>query len=272
MSEMRSVTPAVVGRGVELRYGDHVALAASDFTIPAGASTVMIGPNGSGKSTLLAAIAGLHPVHAGDLQVAGGPPGGTNVAFVMQATKVNELLPVTVREVVAMGRYAHLGLWRRFGPADRRAVEAAILRLGLSDVAGRHLAELSGGQRQRVFVAQGLAQEHSILLMDEPTTGLDLVSSAEIARVVEEETAEGKTVVLAGHDLAEAAEADHVILLANRVVAEGPPAEVLVPALLSEAYQTRIFDAGGILVDDSAHRAAGRRHVHRRRRGVGGGG
>lgn len=262
---MPIVTPAVEASGLELRYGSRVVLAASDFEIPAGSVTAVIGPNGSGKSTLLAAVAGLLKPTAGRLSVLGGEPDSvrSRVAFVLQSTKVNEVLPVTVREVVAMGRYSSLGLLGRFGRPDREAVERDMRRLELDELAGRHLTELSGGQRQRVFVAQGLVQEHDLLLMDEPLTGLDLVSAAVIEAVMAEEKERGVAVVVTTHDLEDAARADQVLLLAGRVIASGPPEQVLVGEHLASAYRSQLIDPSlPRLLDDAAHRPADRRHVH----------
>ncbi|MGH8873820.1 MAG: metal ABC transporter ATP-binding protein [Acidimicrobiia bacterium] len=263
---MQLVTePAVVARDLELRYGSRVALARSSFEIPSARVTAVIGPNGSGKSTLLNGLAGLREPDAGSLEVLGSRPERIRrrIAYVLQSTKVNETLPVTVREVVAMGRYAALGLFGRFERSDRAAVDAALDGLGLTDVAGDHLSELSGGQRQRVFVAQGLVQDHDLLLLDEPFTGLDLVSASVIAEVIQRERQIGCTVVMTTHDLAEAFEADHVLLLAGRVVAAGPPERVLTAERLSAAYRSRVIDVDGrLLVDDSAHRSHGDRHVH----------
>jgi manganese transport system ATP-binding protein len=170
---------------------------------------------------------------------------------------------VTVREVVAMGRFASLGLLGRFGAADRKAVAAAMERLGLTPLAERHLHELSGGQRQRVFVAQGLAQDRDMLLLDEPMTALDGPSAMAINAAITEERRSGRAVVVTTHDLAEAAQADHVILLSRRVVAEGPPGDVLRGPLLSEAYMTQIVEVDGrLLFDDPAHSVSAARHIH----------
>ena len=259
------MSEAVVARDLELVYGEHVALGASDFRFPAGAVTALIGPNGSGKSTVLAAVAGLHEPSAGDLRVLGWTPRKvrSRIAFVPQSTKVNDLLPVTVREVVAMGRYASLGMLGRFGTDDRAALDEALRRLDLEPLAARHLRELSGGQRQRVFVAQGLVQEHEILLLDEPTTGLDIVSTEVIHEVVRSERAAGKAVVLTTHDFAEARAADHVVLLANRVVAEGVPDDVFTPENLAAAYGLEINSAiGHVDLDDPAHQPTRPRHRH----------
>jgi len=257
---------AIVGRGVSFRYGDHVAVAESSFTIPEQATTTLIGPNGSGKSTLLHAISGLVPPATGTLEIVGN----RRIAYVLQATKVNEALPVTVREVVAMGRYATTGPYRRLGVADHVAIDGAIERMGIASIAGRHLRELSGGQRQRVFVAQGIAQEHDVLLLDEPLTGLDLPSAQAIDDVLHEEQAAGRTVVITSHDLNEAAAGDWVVLLAHRVVAFGPPSAVLTPAHLTAAYgPILLHEEGGFMFEDPAHRPVAGRHEHGSRAGEG---
>jgi iron complex transport system ATP-binding protein len=257
---------AAEGRGVVLAYDGRTAVDASDFAIPAGRLTAVIGPNGSGKSTLLNALAGLLAPRQGTIEVLGRLPGRSHrwVAYVLQSTKVNEVMPITVRETVAMGRYALLGLWGFPGLPHRRATQRAMERLEVADLAGRHLYELSGGQRQRVFVAQGLVQEAELLLLDEPFTGLDLVSTERIRAAVVEEVRRGVTVVMTTHDVAEANRADHVLLMAGRVHTEGPPAEALHPDRLSDAYGIGIvhMEDGSLVLDDAHHRPAAERHVH----------
>jgi manganese transport system ATP-binding protein len=258
--------PAIQATEAEFRYGAHVALGAATFTIPEGAITALIGPNGSGKSTLLSGIAGLDRPVSGEISVTAGD-GRAKVAFVLQTTKVNDSLPITVREVVTMGRYSNRSLLGRLTDDDRAAVDAAMERMGVTDLATRHLRELSGGQRQRVFVAQGLAQEHDVLLLDEPLTGLDLPSAMAIDAVIHEEQAAGNTIIMSTHDLAEAHVADHVLLLANRVVASGPPSDVLTGANLKEAYGPSLLHVDGdkLFLDDPAHRPVPGRHVHQDR-------
>lgn len=228
----------VAGRDVVLTRGSTVALRASDFTVPAGKITAIIGPNGSGKSTLLHAIAGLLPVSAGTLTVLGATPQLSQplVSYVLQYTTVPVGTPLTVQEAVMMGRYPALGFLGRPTRADRERVAKAMDRLQVTDLAKRHLSELSGGQRQRVYVAQGIAQDHQVLLLDEPLTGLDLVSARTIDHIIHEEPADGCSVVLTTHDLEEARAADHVILTAGRVVASGPPDAVLTAEHLTNAY------------------------------------
>jgi manganese transport system ATP-binding protein len=229
---------AVVGRGVVIERGTRTAVNTSDFTIPEGSITAIIGPNGSGKSTLLHAIAGLLPLTSGELTVFGGEPQASRerVSYVLQYTAAPTGTPLTVREAVGMGRYPGLGLLRRFTRADKECITSAMARLEITDLERRHLTELSGGQRQRVYVAQGIAQDHAMLLLDEPLTGLDLNSARTIDAIIHEEPTRGCTVVLTTHDLEEARAADHVILTSGRVIAHGKPDTVLTTANLATAY------------------------------------
>ena len=256
---------AVEGHDVTLSYGRHPVLRHADFALPAGAVTSLVGPNGSGKSSLLNAIVGLLPLESGTLTVQERTPGEMRrlIGYVMQSAKVNDQLPVTVREVVTMGRFAVRGAFGRMTDDDRRIVDESIDRLELGDLTGRHLHELSGGQRQRVFVAQGLAQAGDVLLLDEPVTGLDVVSRQRILDVVAEERSAGRTIIMTTHDLSEAADTDHVLLLAGRVVASGTPAEVLTSTNLAEAYGGRLLRLadGMVLIDDPHHHAHGHDHT-----------
>lgn len=256
---------AVRGEGLSLAYGPHPVLVDATFALPAGAVTSLVGPNGAGKSSLLNAIVGLLPARAGTLTVLGDTPEAMrrHVAYVLQSAKVDEQLPITVRETVAMGRYADRGAFGRLTAADRAVVDDSLERLEISDLARRHLHELSGGQRQRVFVAQGLAQRGDVLLLDEPVTGLDLVSRQRILDVVDEERAAGRTIVMTTHDLSEAAGTDHVLLLAGRIVASGAPAEVLTAEHLADAYGGRLLRLadGMVLIDDPHHHAPGHDHA-----------
>ena len=249
--------------GLTLAYGSRAALVGAAFELPVGASVALIGPNGSGKSTLLRALAGLLPPRAGRLDVPARARRGA-VALVLQTTDVDRTLPVTVRETVTMARYAIRGAFGRMRAADHAAVRDALDRLQVADLAGRQLHELSGGQRQRVLVAQGLAQQAELLLLDEPVTGLDAVSRELILEAVATETAAGRTVVVSTHDLDDARRADLVLLLANQVVACGPPDEVLVEHRLSAAYGGRVLRlaSGLVVVDDPHHVTRGVSHTH----------
>lgn len=238
-----TVAAGVVGRGVTLGYGSRVVLERCDFTFPPASITALVGPNGSGKSTLLNALAGILPLRAGTLEVRGRPVSGgaAGAAMVLQTTPENAVLPVTAREVVTMARFAQRGLLRRLRAEDRRAVDEAMARLEVTELADHQLRELSGGQRQRVLVAQGLAQEAELLLLDEPVTGLDLVSRQRILDAMHAECDAGRSVVFSTHDLEDAEQAHHVLLLAGRVVAAGPPEVAITPDTLREAYSGRML-------------------------------
>ncbi len=259
--------PAVIADEAAFRYGSRIAVAPSSFAIPEGSITAIIGPNGSGKSTTLNGIAELIEPSSGSISTmpVGGEP--RRVAYVLQSTRVNESLPITVREVVTMGRYASTGPYRRLDKVDRAAVGQAMDRMEIAGLGDRHITELSGGQRQRVFVAQGLAQDHEMLLLDEPLTGLDITSAQAIDEVIHEEQAHGCTIVLTTHDLTAAQVADYVVLMSGVVVASGPPSEVLTEEHLRTAYgpglihmeDTRLF------LDDPAHQHPPAPHEHQDR-------
>lgn len=251
MADDFHVTDLLV-EGLEVRYGSTVALAGVDLHVPAGTTLAVIGPNGSGKSTLLRAVAGVHRPAAGSVTL----PGHRAPALVFQSTDVDRSVPIRVQETVAMARYPSLGLFRRFRPQDRAVVADAMRRLDITDLAGRQLHDLSGGQRQRVLVAQGLAQDAPLLLLDEPFTGVDLVSRATILDVVAEEQRAGRIVVLTTHSLEDARRCDQILLLDGRVVASGPPEEVLRAETLRQAFGGRVLEVGDEIVLDDPH------HVH----------
>ncbi|MEV6422574.1 zinc ABC transporter ATP-binding protein AztA [Streptomyces sp. NPDC051662] len=188
------------------------------------ATTALVGPNGSGKSTLLGVLAGvIHPT-SGELHHDGERP----PAFVPQRGAVGDTLPLTVRQTVEMGRWGIRGPWRRLTRRDHAAADAALDRLGIGDLASRQLGELSGGQRQRALIAQGLAQESDLLLLDEPTTGLDPEARERIGALLTALVADGVTVVHATHDLSAARAADVCLLLQDgRLAGQGHPDQVL---------------------------------------------
>jgi iron complex transport system ATP-binding protein len=227
----------IIARDLRVFRDDTQVIAASDFHIPYGSTTAIIGPNGSGKSSILHAISGVLEID-GHLDVCGLSPEKAlkNIAYVLQYMPITPGVPLTVKEVVNMGRYSTLGLFKRARATDRERVAWAMDKLNISHLAPKNIANLSGGQRQRVFVAQALTQEHSILLLDEPLTGLDVPSAKVIDQIIHDEPDQGCTVVYTTHDLDEARAADYVILVAGRVVAAGPPDEVLTPDHLAEAY------------------------------------
>nr|WP_308436760.1 zinc ABC transporter ATP-binding protein AztA [Streptomyces poonensis] len=202
--------------------------------IPELATTVLVGPNGSGKSTLLGVLAGVIRPTSGDLHRAGDRP----PAFVPQRGAVGDTLPLTVRQTVEMGRWGERGPWRRLTRRDHATVDAALDRLDIRDLASRQLGELSGGQRQRALIAQGLAQESDLLLLDEPTTGLDPEARERIGALLTALVADGVTVVQATHDLEVARAADACLLLQDgRLAAQGHPDQVLTTSAPARVWQ-----------------------------------
>jgi ABC-type Mn2+/Zn2+ transport system ATPase subunit len=225
--------------GACVHYGAVVALAPSSMSIRRGTSTSLVGPNGSGKTTLLNLLAGL--VEPTDGVVRRAP--GTRVAYVAQHQHHHRWMPLSVDDVLHMGRYGQRGLLGRMRAADRLAIAHAAARLDVSDLRRRPFGDLSGGQRQRVLVAQALATEPDLLLLDEPITGLDLPSQQRILGLIAELTAAGTAVVLSTHHLGEARQTDQVVLLAGCILRAGAPADVLQPGPLAEAFGNRLVDA-----------------------------
>ena len=243
--------PTVAARAVCVHYGSTVALAPSSLDIPRGQSVALVGPNGSGKSTLLLVLAGLLRPTSGSIE----RRRGVRVSFVAQHQLHHRWMPISVGEVLRMGRYGERGLLGRLGAADRRAIDEAAERMDVAAMVRRPFGDLSGGQRQRVLVAQALAARPELLLLDEPITGLDLASQQRILEVITDETTAGTSVVLSTHHLGEARHTDRVLLLAGCVVADGSPDEVLRPALLAEAFGNRMIRTanGAVVIDDHGH-------------------
>jgi zinc/manganese transport system ATP-binding protein len=204
-------------------YGRVPAVDGVTLDIPRGQFLALLGPNGSGKSTLLSQLAGVIRPTAGT--IVGVPD---RVAFVVQRSAVPDRLPLTVRDTVAMGRWAVRGPWARLGRADRALIDESMQRLGLTDLRGRRLASLSGGQRQRALLAQALAQQAPLLLLDEPEAGLDSDARSWITAAVDAEVGRGVTVVVATHDVRTAAGSRRCVLVrSGRVVGDGPPDRIL---------------------------------------------
>jgi manganese transport system ATP-binding protein len=222
---------AVEVRGLHVRYERVEALQGVDFDVPRGTALGIVGPNGSGKSTLLKAVAGLLRPSAGSVRVQGRPPRdlppGT-IGYVPQIEDVDWQFPVSVRDVVAMGRYPRLAPFQSFSAHDRSAVAHAIEALDLGALADRHISALSGGQQQRTFVARAIAQEPLVLLLDEPTTGVDAATEDSLLHLVRGLVADGLPVLMTTHDLDRAAEwFDRLIVVDRKILADGTPDAVL---------------------------------------------
>ncbi len=193
--------------GLRVEYPGTVALRDVDLEVRAGTVSVIAGPNGSGKSTLVETIAGIVVPTAGRRVVSGA------IAFVPQRTAVSDGLPLTVRDVVAVGTWGRLGRWRPARADTRAGVDDALRRLDITDLASASFATVSGGQRQRALLAQGLARRADLLLLDEPTTGLDAASAERIRAAMVDEARRGAAVVCVSHDPAVLAEADRIVRL-----------------------------------------------------------
>jgi ABC-type Mn2+/Zn2+ transport system ATPase subunit len=219
-------------------YGKRPVVEGVTLDMQPGELLVLVGTNGSGKSTLLKTLAGLiQPVH-GELHVLGKDAGQlpTRVAYLPQHPVSSHTLPLQVRDMVTMGRFAHLGLFKRVGASDRAIVNTAMQRTGIEAQASQPIRDLSGGQQQRTHLAQVLARQAEILLLDEPTAGLDINGRKLVADLVSAERARGVTVVMATHELKDADDATSVMLLAQRVVSVGPPNIALSDEYLRECF------------------------------------
>jgi ABC-type Mn2+/Zn2+ transport system ATPase subunit len=215
--------PALDNVSLEIRRGEQVAV---------------IGPNGAGKTTLLKVIAGILALTSGQADVYGHEASGhICIGYVPQRSQVDWKFPVTVSDVVMMGRTAKMGPFRFPGKVDRRVVHETLERVGMADLAARQIGELSGGQQQRVFIARALAQEAELLLMDEPFTGLDTLSQEAIIAILDSLRPQQLTILLSTHDLHLAAERfDHLILLHHGLLGFGAPEQVLTAENLLRAY------------------------------------
>lgn len=239
-------------RDLTLGYGDHVVVQGLDLIVPDGAFTAVVGPNACGKSTLLRALVRLLPARNGAVELDGrtikdwrNKDLAREIAFLPQSTVTPE--GIRVEALVRRGRYAHqsiLGSWR---PADDDVIARAMQAAGVETLADRPVAELSGGQRQRVWIAMVLAQETPYLLLDEPTTFLDIAHQYDLLRLLRRLVEEGRTVVAVLHDLNQACRfADHVVAMREgRIVASGAPAKVVTVDLVRE-----VFDMDCLVVPD----------------------
>lgn len=237
--------------GVTVRYRDVLALDEVDLTVRAGRVTGLVGMNGSGKSTLFKTIMGLVRPQAGRVLLDGADPARARkagvVGYVPQSEAVDWSFPISVRDVVMMGRYGHMGFMRRPRAVDNAQVDEALERVELTEFADRQIGQLSGGQKKRAFVARGIAQGASTMLLDEPFAGVDKRSEATIVRLLRELAADGATILVASHDLHALPElADEAVLLLRRVLYHGPVDEALRPDQLARAFGLDVWDRAAV--------------------------
>jgi ABC-type Mn2+/Zn2+ transport system ATPase subunit len=256
--------------GISAGYEDRLVLQDLTFAVEPGTLLAVVGPNGAGKSTLLKLLAGLLRPRAGRIEVLGHAPGAQarRIAYVPQAELVDWGFPVTVGDVVMMGRYPRLGPIVRPRGEDRRAVAEALTRVRMTEHATTQIGRLSGGQRRRVFLARALAAEPDLYLLDEPVTGIDATTQEDLMDILEGEARRGKTIIATTHDLACVAQRFGDVLAINRtVMAHGQASLVLDPDVLSRTYggHLLVLGAGTVVLDDAHHHdepAPGERHFH----------
>lgn len=252
--------PAISARGLDVGYRSEVVVRDIDLELGPGGSLALVGTNGSGKSTLIKTVVGLLAPLGGALEVLGSPPGKTprRIAYHAQFHASGYILPIRVIDVVRMARYPALGLLGRMSARDHELVEEGMARMGITHLARAPMRSLSGGQLQRVYLAQVLAREADLIVVDEPTAGIDAGGRELYLDAFSAELQRGAAIVTATHDIAEAVEYDQVLLLARRVVALGAGREVLTPDQLMETFGIVIQDphaehAGRFTVAEVAH-------------------
>lgn len=248
--------------------GKRRAIHNLNFTIASGERVAIIGPNGAGKSTLFKAIVGLLPFSAGHISIHGADcySSHIHVGYVPQQSAIDWSFPASVFDVVMMGRSRHIGWFRWPGKDDRATVLDILARLGLSALADRQISELSGGQQRRVFIARALAQDTSIMLLDEPFTGVDQSAEQEIIESLDILTNHGISILLSTHHMANATlHFDRVLILNGELLAYGPPADVLTPRNLTLAFggALPVFAYGDELLMFSKDNAGGNQRGHR---------
>lgn len=209
------------------------------LTVQPGERVALVGPNGAGKSTLLKLILGMETLRQGSIDVYGHHATDClhRVAIVPQRSSVDWRFPVNVQQVVMMGRYVHLGWFKRPRHVDIEAVEAAMKAMEISDLADRQVGELSGGQQQRVMLARTLAHDADLMLLDEPLNHVDITTQELIFHTLERLTASGKAVIVSTHDLGVlTVHFTRAVFLDKKIIADGPPEEVLTPQTIAKAY------------------------------------
>ena len=233
----------LAARGATIAYERHVVSRDLDVDIPAGVFTAIVGPNACGKSTLLRALARLHRPARGAVLLDGADIAGLGTKDVARRVGLlpqSAVVPggMLVRDLVARGRFPHQGMFRQWSREDRTAVEEAMEMVRVTELAARPVDELSGGQRQRVWIALALAQGTETILLDEPTTFLDLAHQVDILQLCRRLNADGRTVVAVLHDLNQAARcAEHMIVMHDgRVRVTGSPRRVLTEDLIEEVF------------------------------------
>ena len=248
-------------------YGEKIVMHNLSFQVPHGARVAVVGPNGAGKSTLFKALVGILPLHSGRILIHGESPGTHKdcVAYVPQREDVDWRFPVTVSDVVMMGRFGQMGWWSRPSKDDKQIVRKSIEQMGIADLADLSIGQLSGGQQQRAFLARALAQEPHILLMDEPFTGVDATTQEVTFGLLDHLRKRQVTTIISTHDLNLAASRfDLVLLINHRLIAYGTPQQVFTKESLASAFGNSllVMENGMMLVDECCPPEEEHHHNH----------
>jgi zinc/manganese transport system ATP-binding protein/zinc transport system ATP-binding protein len=248
-------------RGVTCGYAGHIALRDVDLSVPRGDFVGLVGPSGAGKTTLLRAILGAVDIYDGEVRIDGQRAGRASAGYVPQLEAIDWNFPITVEQVVMLGRAAQGWLpWQ--GRAAREEAYEVMRRLGIEHLAKRQIRALSGGQQQRAFLGRALFSSPRMLLLDEPTAGVDIKTRDDILHLLDELNHEGVTIIMTTHEInAVAAHLPWVVCINGTVIAEGPPSEVYTPAILGRTYgaeMTVIKHNGMTLVAETPHQIGAR--------------
>jgi len=230
--------PVVAASGLEIGYQSESIVKNINFSVEKGQSLALVGVNGSGKSTLLKTLVGLLPPMQGDLRVLGNPPGKAvrQIAYLSQAHTSGFILPLRALEVVRMGRFANHGLLGKMTSFDDDLIVQAMKSLRVWDLADKPLRSLSGGQQQRIHIAQALARHADLLILDEPTAGLDAGAREIYQEAIRNELGRGASLITATHDIQEAMDCDQAMLLARKVIAIGRGKDIITAQALLETF------------------------------------
>ncbi len=235
---VKDLKSCVIARNLDVGYEAEVIVPSVSFELTCGQSLALVGINGSGKTTLLKTLVGLLPPIRGEVTVLGNPPGKNpqQLAYLSQFHDSGFILPLRVKDVVQMGRFTDKGLFGRMTGQDEEIITRSIQRMGIADLRDSPLRLLSGGQQQRVYMAQVLARQADLIVLDEPTSSLDAAGREIFSEIMKEEQRRGAMLVVATHDIQLASECNQAMLLAHAVVAVGPGDEILTPEALLKTF------------------------------------
>ncbi len=238
VSIVKDLASCVIAKNLDIGYQGEVIVPDVNFELNCGNSLALVGINGSGKTTLLKTIVGLLPPIKGNITVLGTPPGknARQLAYLSQFHDSGFILPLRVKDIVQMGRFTDKGLFGRMTPEDEDIINRSMERMGIADLRDTPIRMLSGGQQQRVYMAQVLARQADLIVLDEPTSSLDAAGREQFSQVMKEEQQRGAMVVVATHDIQLASECNQAMLLAHAVVAVGRGEEILTPEALLKTF------------------------------------